>query len=243
MTDISTFNPLAAKDPKKMERRNIARCVRNEVIDMPLALKEKSNVPANEYVPFWEIEYEALDVKWADGNPLKVTFGSRLVDKNGDVLDNTQRPFVNAKAFAGFGIVAFPNDPNYDESAVIGQVFELTSVEFPTGRPANIPTAVLGADFAIDPSKVRVITPKGEAGSAVAVPAVIGIAPSTIELTSEQGSAQLEALKNALANASEEDAIDVIREAGLGSNLTLNGKGVVGLAINGTLLAALAEVN
>jgi len=240
MSEANNFNPLtSAGAPKQFERRNVVRAVRNEIVDMPTQLKAASNIAQNDYVPFWEIEYEALDVKWNDGNPYKVSFGSRLVDKNGATLDNTQRPFVNAKAFAGLGIIAYPDDPNYDEDAVIGNVFELVGVEFSVGKPAMVPTAVLGQDFQFG-GEVRVVTPKGEQG-ATAVPAVISAAANAIELTTD--AAQLSAIRTLLTGVSEEDALDTLRDNNAGQNLTVNGKGVLGLAINGKLIQELSSVS
>lgn len=233
MVETATFNPLNAGDPKKLPRRSYARCVVNETGDMPLTLKEASKIPANVEVPFWTVEYEALDAQFPDGNAAMRRFGSRLVDKNGDILDNTQRPAVNAQAFAGLGIVAFPDDPSYDESRVIGNVFELEAVDFPTGKPVWVPVAEMGPDFVFE-GEVYVIPVSG--GGASATPAVTGTQTTTEIL----GDAALEAeLTEILENAGGTDKATVrqaLTDAGFGQGLTLNGNGVVGLAISGKLV-------
>jgi len=238
-TALALVNPLAAPEPKAFTRKSIARCVRNEITDMPLTLKQASNITADEYIDFWTVEYEALDTQFADGNPAMRRFGSRLVDKNGAPLDNTQRPAVNAQAFAGLGVIAFPADPNYDEATVIGNVFEVEEVVFEVGKPVYVPIAVLGPDYQFE-GTVYVIPAKTE-GNATA--AVTGGSAQTTEIIGDAGlMAQLADILT-LSDGSKADVRRVLSAANFGAGLTLNGFGLNGLAVSGKLYEAAAEAS
>ena len=130
---------------------------------MPLRLKEASGVGAGEYVDFWSVEYECLDVVYSDGNPLVISFGSKLYNKDGDMMDNTQRPAVCSQAFAGLGLVGFPDSPDYNEDEVVGQCFVVEGTQFfpPTSRLVPIPVEVLGKDFTYG-GEVRTLPAQGE---------------------------------------------------------------------------------
>lgn len=223
-----------------MKRRNFVRCIVNEITDMPLRLKEKSSIPANEHVDFWHIGYETLDAKFPDGSSLSVDFGTRLFNKDGDQLGNDQRPFVCAQAFAGLGIIAFPEDPRYDESTVVGQCFITEEAEFATGRPAPLPIEVLPTDYQHPADKIRTITPRnGDGPSGIAA-----AAPVTTEIAADPSllSRVVNALNGVNVNDSQGDAVvDALRENDLGRGMTLNGAGLLGLAISGKLVDALVE--
>jgi len=240
LSNLSGYNPLQAPEPKAFKRTNFVRCTKNEITDMPLRLKEKSNIPANEHVDFWNIEYETLDAKFPDGSPLTVNFGSRLFNKDGDQLGNDQRPFVCAQAFAGLGIIAFPEDSRYDPAAVIGQCFLLEEAEFATGRPAPLPIEVLGTDYQHPADKVRTVTPRNSDGPG----AVTAAAPTAVEISSDPTvmARVVTALNGVNVNDSQGDAVvDALRGADLGRGMTLGGAGLLGLAISGKLVDALTE--
>jgi len=237
MVETATLiNPLAAPEPKAFARKSVAKCVRNEVGDMPLQLKERSNVAADEFVPFWTIEFEALDARWNDGNPIMRRFGSKLVDKNGSPLDNTQRPAVAAQAFAGLGIIAYPEDPNYDESAVVGVVFEVEEISFDTGKPVYVPTVVLGPDFVYE-GDVYVAPAKADSGAPVVQ---LGGSAQTTEII---GNPVLEEQLAVLLGVGDDKAAIRMSLSGanFGAGLTLNGFGVNGLAVAGKLYSTAVE--
>lgn len=239
MVETATLiNPLSAPAPKPFTRKSIARCVKNEIGDMPLTLKQASNIPADQEVPFWTVEYEALDAQFADGNPAMRRFGSRLTDKNGNILDSEQRPFVNAQAFAGLGIVAYPADPSYNESLVIGNVFEVEEATFATGKPVYVPVAVLGPDYVFE-GDVYVIPAKAEAGAVTAV--VTGGSTATQEII---GNVTLENELTLLLFSTDMSKAEVraaLSAANFGAGLTLNGFGVTGLAVSGKLVEQAQE--
>jgi hypothetical protein len=240
MSNLTGYNPLQAPEPKPPVRRNFVRCTVNEITDMPLRLKEKSNIPANEHVDFWHIGYETLDAKFPDGSPLSQDFGSRLFSKDGDQLGNDQRPFVCAQAFAGLGIIVFPEDPRYDADAVIGKNFIVEGVEFATGRPAPLPIEVLPDDYQHPADKVRTITPRNSDGTS----GVTAAAPVTTEINNDASLLVrvVTALNGVNVNDNQGDAVvDALRENDLGRGMTLNGAGLLGLAISGKLVGALVE--
>ena len=142
-------DPANAPERTVLPRRNFVKCIKNEIEDMPLRLKEASGVAAGEYVDFWNVEYECLDVVYPDGNPLVINFGSKLYNKDGDMLDATQRPAVCSQAFAGLGMTGFPDSDGYRESEVVGQCFVVEGTQFfpPNSRLVPIPVEVLGKDF------------------------------------------------------------------------------------------------
>src|SRR3990167_2004222 len=138
-------DPLAAApQAREFTRRNVVRLIRNEIVDMPLTLKQASGIPANEEVPFWQITYEALDLGRSDGSALTgdnfppLQFGTKLYDKNGDALDRTQPPFICAQAFGGLGVTAFPESGGYTGEE-IGDCFVVESTKFAPGRELPIP--------------------------------------------------------------------------------------------------------
>lgn len=231
-------DPTTAPERKELPRRNFVRCITNEITDMPLKLKEASGIPAGEYVDFWNVEYQCLDAQYADGNPLVVNFGSKLYDKNGDMLDATQRPGVCAQAFAGLGITAFPDADDYDEDAVIGQCFVTEGTQFfpPTSRTVPIPVEVLGKDFVYQ-GEVRTLPVKGEGTD---VGAVAAAAVQTVEINDS------EELKTQIAEALDDVDLDdrnaVINALQtIGPGKTLNGASFLGLAAGGNVVEALKE--
>lgn len=173
-------DPANAPERTVLPRRNFAKCIKNEITDMPLRLKEASGVSAGEYIDFWNIEYECLDVVYSDGNPLVINFGSKLYNKDGDMMDNTQRPAVCSQAFAGLGLVGFPDSPEYDEDSIVGNCFVVEGTQFfPAGsRLVPIPVEVLGKDFAYG-GEVRTMPARGEG---VNVAQVRAAAVKTVEI-------------------------------------------------------------
>ena len=174
-------DPANAPERTVLPRRNFVKCITNEITDMPLRLKEASGVPAGDYVDFWKIEYECLDVVYSDGNPLVTGFGSKLYNKDGDMMDNTQRPAVCSQAFAGLGLVGFPDSPDYDEEEIVGQCFVVEGTQFfpPTSRLVPVPVEVLGKDFTYG-GEVRTLPAQGEGVNPAQVQAS---AVKTVEIT------------------------------------------------------------
>jgi len=233
--DLTGANPSAAPEPKALVRSNIVKVISNEIIDMPLRLKEKSNVEPGTYVPFWSIEYECLDVRYPDSNAFITSFGSRLFNKHGEPMDKNQRPAACSAAFAGLGIVVYPADPDYDESTVIGNHFVVEGTEFPTGRPAPLPIKTLGPAY-IYAGDVRVLQPRNSDEVAVSG----GSAPITTEVMDDPE--LLSKLVDALSSVDLEDTgalANAIRSAQLGQGLTIGGESLLGVTLDGNLPTAL----
>ena len=187
-------NPLNAPERKELPRQNYVRLIRNEIVDMPLALKEKSGISAAEQVDFWQLTYEALDVKWSDDtvingdNFFAFQFGNKLETKKGDALDKTNPPYVCSAAFAGLGLNVWPLDPDYSGDE-IGECFILEQTKFFTGtqfeKMAPIPIERLGKDFTFD-GEVRVIQTKAEREAGGTASAVAATVTQTVEITDDE---------------------------------------------------------
>jgi len=235
--DLNAANPSAAPEPKALTRTNIVEVIKNEIADMPLRLKEKSNVAPNDYVPFWSIEYRCLDVRYPDGNPFIISFGSRLFNKHGDPMDKNQRPAACSAAYAGLDLVAYPADPDYDEAEVVGNYFIVEGTEFPTGRAAPLPVERLGADYTYT-GEVRTLQPRNSDEASVAVSG--GAAPITTEVMDDVN--LLANLVDALAGVDLTDSTaqaEAIRSAQLGKGLTIGGESLLGVTLDGQLPAVL----
>jgi len=208
---------------------------------MPLALKSASKIDAGAFVPFWNIEYECLDVKFSDGSPFKINFGSRLVNKHGEPMDKTQRPAVCAQMFAGLDIIAFPDDPEYAEDEVVGHCFVVEGVEFATGKPAPLPIEHLGADYEYE-GEVRIIQSKNDSATDNGVAVQPG--SSTPATAKEADAKSLGALADSLTSESattKEDIVRVVRDGGFGA-MTIDGESIFRLAINDKLVEKLSEL-
>ena len=231
-----TRNPLQAPDRKELPKQNYVRLIRNEIVDMPLALKEKSGISAAEQVDFWQLTYEALDVKWSDGevingdNFFAFQFGNKLETKKGDQLDKTNPPYVCTAAFAGLGLNIFPVDAEYDES-VIGECFILEQTKFfagtqyATAKP--IPIERLGEDFTFD-GEVRIIQTKAERESGATASAVAATATTTVEITENIGVGV--EIRDALSGKDTTDKAGILTALlAIGPGKTLNGGSFMGL--------------
>ena len=233
--DLNSANPSAAPEPKALVRSNVVKVIKNEITDMPLRLKEKSNVEPGTYVPFWSIEYECLDVRYPDSNAFITSFGSRLFNKHGEPMDKNQRPAACYAAFAGLGIISYPADPDYDESAIIDNHFIVEGTEFPTGRPAPLPVEALGHDYTFT-GDVRVLQPRNSDEVAVSG----GSAPITTEVMDDD--TLLSKLVDAVSGVDLTDnaaLVDAIRSAQLGQGLTIGGESLLGVTLDGNLPVAL----
>lgn len=238
-------NPLSAPEPKAFTRRNVVRCTKNEITDMPIALKAASKISAGDFVPFWNIEYECLDVKFdgPDAPPFVINFGSRLVNKHGEPLDKTQRPAACAQAFAGLDIIAFPDDPEYEEDEIVGHCFVLEGVEFATGKPAPLPIEHLEKNYVYE-GDVRVITRKDTNGDAISNAVAVQPGGSTPATAKEADAKALGNLADSLASesaTSKEDIVRVVRDGGFGA-MTINGSSIFRLAINDELVPTLQNL-
>lgn len=246
MSDLSTYNPLAAPEKSSGDFSNVARCTRNEIIDMPLAVRQAATpvIPANVYIPFWVMEYECLDTRWSDGNPKRMYFSTRLFDKDGNILDKTQRPTVCAAAYAGLidangnpaPIIVFPEDPSYDASLVVGNVFLLRTHKFQVGKPAPVPVQVFTPDHKFE-GEVKVLQSSGE-GTAVS-----GASIAQAATTQEATETQLASIIGAIADIADDNkaVTQKLLTSGLGNGLTIGGAGVNSLAVQGKLVPALRE--
>lgn len=228
-------SPEDAPEPTPFTPKSIGRCTVNRITTAGEAYGDNlpATVAADE--PFWDLQYESLDARWSDG-PHMVRGGTKLFDKNGVKLDKRQRPHQNSLAFAALGIIAWPLDPNYNESRVVGNVFNLEGIpmEFPEGSFHSVPRVELGPDFKYT-GEVRVIESKrGEADGSGA--SVAPAAAPSIELTTDE--AATVRLNEALdgCDRSDENALSAaLKTSGL-TNATLNGERLFGLLVNGTLV-------
>ena len=227
---------ISAPDREELPFRNVAKLVRNEITDMPLKLKEKSGISPATQVDFWQITFEACDAAFTDGTLLPIQFGTKLYDKAGEDLDKTQRPYTCAQAFAGLGIVIFPDSPSYTGEE-IGEYFILEATKFATGKPAPLPIERLGKDYTYT-GEVRVVQSRQEreAGSPTSVSA-----PSSISITELAGNEAAQAeVATALAGINLEDRGEVIRALrNIGVGKTLNGASLLGLAASGKAISEL----
>ncbi len=152
-------------------------------------------------------------------------------------MDKNQRPAACSAAFAGLELVAYPADPDYDESLVIGNHFVVEGTEFPTGRPAPLPVEALGHDYTYT-GEVRELQPRNSDEAAVAVSG--GAAPITTEVMDDQE--LLANLVDALAGVDLTDSTaqaEAIRSAQLGKGLTIGGESLLGVTLDGNLPVAL----
>ena len=229
-------NPLDAPERRELPRQNYVRLIRNEIVDMPLALKERSGIPASEQVDFWQITYEGLDVVWSTGEKIDgdnfypLQFANKLETKKGDQLDKTNPPYVCAAAFAGLGLNSWPVDPKYTGSE-IGECFIIEQTKFFAGtqfeKMAPIPIERLGSDFKFPDADVRTIPTKEERESGATASAVTSTVSQTVEITDD------ESVKAEIASALR--GKDVTDKAGIltalssiGSGKTLQGGSFMG---------------
>ena len=228
-------NPLNAPERKELPRQNYVRLIRNEIVDMPLALKEKSGISAAEQVDFWQLTYEALDVKWSDDavingdNFFAFQFGNKLETKKGDALDKTNPPYICSAAFAGLGLNVWVSDPDYDGSE-IGECFILEQTKFFAGtqfeKMAPIPIERLGKDFTFD-GEVRVIQTKAEREAGGTASAVAATVTQTVEITDNDEAAM--AIASALVGLRADDKAGILTAlSSIGPGKTLNGGSFMG---------------
>ncbi len=259
------YDPNAAPDPTPREFKNFLKCVMNELITVAEAHERKRfrDMPegADVTAPYWDLMYEALDARLMPDNILlPISGGTKLFDKDGKRLDNTQRPFRFSSAFNAFGISVFPGDPDgkfdawcssngqdaigtnpsYDASKVVGRIFlcimkkaeDLGTV----GKPLPIPLTAEPETFTFT-GTVRNIQRKtdGETGADGTVqPAQV----TTVDIrTDEAARAQV---VQALVGASEDaDLFDVLRAAGVPNSFMVDGQSALAVAANGGLVEAL----
>jgi hypothetical protein len=242
MGELNNYNPLSAPEKTSGSFTNIARCTRNEVIDMPLAVRQAATpvIPANIYIPYWVMEYECLDTVWSDGNPKKLYFSTRLFDKEGNPLDKTQRPAVCATAFAGLvdeagnptPIIVFPEDPNYSADAVVGRVFQTRQHKFGVGKDAPVPALAMAPDYTFTGTvKTLQSTNASVSGDAITNAAV----------AKEASAAQLAEIAAAIGpdTADTKAVTQKLLATGMGNGLTIDGVGINSLAVQGKLIGAL----
>lgn len=184
------------------------------------------------------------------------------------MADKTQRPAQIAAAFRGLGIDQFPGDPkgkfdawcaanleqtdpcfsgigvnaDYDASKIIGNCFIVEKPprnrendKDPANFAAPLPTAVLGPDYAYtgEIRKVRRFT--GEVNEdGAAAPA----AASVIKL--EDNDDVRATVLGAIADQPVAGLEGVVAKAGINPSITFGGESVLGLAISGKLVPALA---
>lgn len=259
------YDPNAAPDPTAREFKNFLSCTVNELITVAEAHERKRfrDMPegADTTAPYWDLMYEALDARLMPDNILlPVSAGTKLFDKDGKRLDNTQRPFRFSSAFNAFGISVFPGDPDgkfdswcasngqdaigtnpsYDAGKVVGRVFlcimrkaeDLGTV----GKPLPIPQSAEPENFKFM-GTVRNIQRKtvGEAGADGTVqPAQV----TTVDIRTNEAAKEqvIQALIGASADA---DLFDVLRAAGVPNSFMVDGQSALAVAANGGLVEAL----
>ena len=259
------YDPNAAPDPTPREFKNVLKCVTNELITVAEAHERKRfrDMPegADVTAPYWDLMYEALDARLMPDNILlPISGGTKLFDKDGKRLDNTQRPFRFSSAFNAFGISVFPGDPDgkfdawcgsngqdaigtnpsYDASKVVGRIFlcimkkaeDLGTV----GKPLPIPLTAEPETFTFT-GTVRNIQRKtdGETGADGTVqPAQV----TTVDIRTDEAAREqvVQALIGASADA---DLFDVLRAAGVPNSFMVDGQSALAVAANGGLVEAL----
>lgn len=244
MTNLSSLNPANAQ-PRA--RTNIVRCTANEVEeDAPLAVKEAWKFPdLGKAIPYWRITFEALDCAWPDG-PYIIDWGTVLVDPDGKPLDDKSVAHTIAQAFAGLGIVAFPDpsDPSYDPTAIVGNCFEIERAPVPRSkknRTYPLPTQILGPDYKYE-GEVKVFTPRSN-DDAVAVSAGGGV-PVSVDIGSDTAlTAKLKAALEGVDLDDDDATLNAIRNAGLPNGATLGGTGLLSLVMKKELGAELEKLS
>jgi len=267
------FLPYDAPAPKARSFENIARVVTDEIIRLGDAvgmagrLKElpksrDGSKTANPNDPYWDFVLETLDAKFAsDGNPLLIILSTRLTDIDGEWLDNTNRPYITAQAFAGLGVRAvpftpeaaarFPHldmgiDPNYDPAEIVGRVFRLKNDPASQirdrkgeqlGRDLYLPVERFDADY-VYRGEVRLVTAnKGGVGvDANGTPATA----SVIDVSTNSEASQAVAAALVGVEADDDAAMTVLRAANLG-NLSLRGSRFLELIADDKLVISLAD--
>jgi len=259
------YDPNAAPDPTPREFKNVLKCVMNELITVAKAHERKRfrDMPegADTSAPYWDLMYEALDARLMPDNILlPISAGTKLFNKDGKRLDNTQRPFRFSSAFNAFGISVFPGDPegkfdawcasngqdvigtnpSYDASKVVGRIFlcimkkaeDLGTV----GKPLPIPLTAEPETFTFT-GTVRNIQRKadGEIGADGAVqPAQV----TTVDIHTDEA-AREQVVQALIGAAADADLFDVLRAAGVPNSFMVDGQSALAVAANGGLVEAL----
>ena len=264
------FLPYDAPAPAERSFENIARCTVDEIIRLgdavgkPGRMKElprskDGRKTANPDDPYWDFVFETLDAKYAsDGNPLTIILSTRLTDINGDWLDNRQRPYLTAQAFAGVGVRAvpftaevaarFPHldmgiDASFDPTEIIGRSFRLRQSKITNekgeqlGRDLYLPTERFDADY-VYRGEVRLVQSKqgGVSVDSNGTPATV----TTIDVSTNGEARQAVASALAGVEADDDAAMAVLRAANLG-NLSLSGSRFLELLSDEKLVVSLAD--
>jgi len=241
------YNPLNAADPTPPKFTNIGRVKENRLTTIGEAMKDAPNgVPegVDPAAPFWQLIIESLDSRWPDGGTVFIFRGSKLFDKNGKPLDNTQRPAMVAAAFRSYlGVIVYPGDPNYDESKVVGQAFRFDMVQRENDPGLRVPVvdgpdSHLGGPEYVFTGKIRIIQASGSGNAVEGAPGTA--TPVTVDLaTDEAAQAKLREALGGIDLTNEEAVTAALKLAGLMA-ATINGSGLTGHIVNGTLAEALA---
>lgn len=239
-----SYNPITAADDTSYAPReftNIARLTRCEVQDANANYKAAIGAQLDDYVPMWDVTFECLDAQYADGNPLVLRFGTKFFDKNGKPLGPDQRPTVQAQGFADAGFpISFATEGDMiipqSFDGLIGHVFEVANRLVPSVASKKSPIVVgyIGDSSYEFPGTPRILNSTGSRSN------------ETVNVAAEQGSteiignddltAQLASLLDGVPN-NKTSVRNALRTANFGTGLTLNGQGVVGLAVTGGLIA------
>ena len=259
------YDPNAAPDPTPREYKNFLNCVVNELITVAEAHERKRfrDMPegADVAAPYWDLMYEALDARLMPDNILlPVSAGTKLFDKDGKRLDNTQRPFRFSTAFNGLGVSVFPGDPegkfdawcasngqdaigtnpSYDASMIVDRAFlcimkkaeDLGTV----GKPLPIPMAAQPEGYTFT-GQVRNIQRKDQDATnadGTVQPTVV----TTVDILTDE-SAKEQVVKALVGAAADADLFDVLRAAGIGNHLMVDGQSTLAVAAAGGLIEAL----
>ncbi len=258
------YDPTAAPDPTQREFKNVLKCVVNEIITVGEAHERSRfrDMPASADVaaPYWDIHYEAQDARLMPDNiPLPVTGGQKLFTAEGKRQDNNQRPFRYATVFNGLGVSVFPGDPegkfdawcvangqepigvnpSYDASKVVGRIFlcimrkaeDLGTI----GKPLPMPLTAEPETFTFTGQVRNVQRKQTEAGADGTVqPAQV----TTVDIKTDEA-ARNQVIQALVGAAEDADLFDVLRAAGVGNNLMVDGQSALAVAANGGLVEAL----
>ena len=261
-----SYDPTQAGDPVPKKFKNVLRCVTNDIITVAEAVARgrwkdtPEGVGDNE--PYWDLCFEALDSKWADGSTVLRPTAGLLYNKDGKRKDNTQRPYRLAVAFAGLQISLFPGDPegkfdafcasinaepiganpSYDASKVVGRVFLVEMEKMEMGRDMPLPITAEAEGYVFT-GKVFTFAARSDGG----VNSDGAAAPATNDLVDIAKPDGAETLKQVLGlldgQPADADLFDVIKAGGIDNRTMFDGESLLGVAVNdGALTTKLEEL-
>lgn len=253
--------------------KNHVRCVVDEIITLEEArtrgLLFNDQFPQNSDPgeAYWDLRYEALDSRQADGGKVDVRSGCRLFEKKQDgtykQADKYRRPKQISTAFAGLGINAFPGDPEgkfdswcqsrgldtiganpvFDATKIVGNCFVVEKP--PRNRendrdPVNFAAPLPTAVLGPNytyTGDVRLIQARQDQANEAGQQAP---SPANFKdiLTDDEAKASVLA---AIAGKPTGALDEALMTAGISHNFQVNGESVMAAAVSGTLAATLEK--